>query len=72
MYTEPILIRLAQLNQSYDTTVDNLALQSSTLKKMADDLNKKENLRFSSEETLAALFYARKIGKLPRIRRKAK
>lgn len=72
MYTNSVIDSLCQLYKSYNITVDNLALSGNELHQLTRDFNKREQLHFSSSETLAALFYARKKGKLPRLRRKTK
>jgi hypothetical protein len=72
MYTNTLLDTLSTLYESYDTIVDNLALANSRLQQLTDDLNNHEHTQFSPNETLVALFYARKKGKLPRLRRNVK
>ena len=72
MYPSTLLNKLGTLYQSYDTTVDNLAVSTGRLKQLTDDLNNEAHTHFSPNEALAALFYARKKGKLPRLRRNVK
>lgn len=72
MYANTLLDTLGALYESYDTTVDNLALTNHRLQQLTNDLNDHEHTHLSPSETLAALFYARKKGKLPRLRRNVK
>jgi hypothetical protein len=70
MYSPSLLTVLRNLYQTYDTTVDQLAISPDMLRRFTDQLNDHEHVAFSPNQTLQALFYARKTGRLPRLRRR--
>ncbi|MEX1028105.1 MAG: hypothetical protein WD049_08900 [Candidatus Paceibacterota bacterium] len=71
-YDATVLDCLGRLYPAHDMTVDRLALDQSVLEQFTAELNHNAAVRFAPAQTLDALFYARKTGKLPRLRRKAR
>ena len=69
-YESRVIDSLATLYAEYDTTVDQLALRPEILSRIACELNQQTVGAFDGMRTLDALLYARKIGRLPRLRRK--
>ena len=69
-YDANVIASLAKLYLRYDTPVDQLAQDHQILAKIASELSKELASEFNQARTLDALLYARKTGRLPRIRRR--
>ncbi len=70
-YDTNVIACLCNLYIRYDTPVDRLAQDHACLAKIASELSETSSSAVDEARALDALLYARKTGRLPRIRRGA-